>query len=161
MRGLQSELQQLRSHFEESLSSREISEKRLNEQIREVSLHRHEAQQEVRPMVPNQSADRIINSFVLFLAWTKKRVLARKGNILRLGRPIYLHWKEGTDPEGSRRPVGAQFRPIRTSTVEKHLPLHTVDAGFAKLLLNWPRMPLVSLINTIYVYVSEHGNMSY
>ncbi|KAK3557445.1 hypothetical protein QTP70_026623 [Hemibagrus guttatus] len=47
MAGLQSELQQLRSCFEESLSSREISEKRLNEQIREVSLNRHEAQQEV------------------------------------------------------------------------------------------------------------------
>lgn len=71
MAGLQSELQQLRSRFEESLSSREISEKRLNEQIREVSLNRHDAQQEVRPTVPNQSADRIINSIVLSLPWKK------------------------------------------------------------------------------------------
>lgn len=69
MAGLQSELQQLRSRFEESLSSREISEKRLNEQIREVSLHKHEAQQEVRLTVPNQSADHFINSIVLSLAW--------------------------------------------------------------------------------------------
>ncbi|XP_072540199.1 uncharacterized protein crocc2 isoform X4 [Salminus brasiliensis] len=45
--GLQTELQQLRVHFEESLKSRENSEKRLNEQIRELSLQRHEAQQEV------------------------------------------------------------------------------------------------------------------
>lgn len=71
MAGLQSELQQLRSHFEESLSSREISEKRLNEQIREVSLHRHESQQEVRPTVLNQSTYRIIKSIVLSLAWKK------------------------------------------------------------------------------------------
>lgn len=74
MSGLQSELQQLRSRFEESLSSRETSEKRLNEQIRDVSLHRHEAQQEVRPTVLNQSLDRIINSFVLSLTWKKASV---------------------------------------------------------------------------------------
>lgn len=93
MAGLQSELQQLRSRFEESLSSREISEKRLNEQIREVSLHKHEAQQEVRLTVPNQSADHFINSIVLSLAWGGgKLALAWKANSLRLGRPIYLHW---------------------------------------------------------------------
>lgn len=53
MAELQSELQQLRSRFEESLGSREVSEKRLNDQIRELSLHRHEAQQEVRPTILN------------------------------------------------------------------------------------------------------------
>lgn len=72
-----------------------------------------------------------------------------------------MHWMGGTGPEGSKRPVGVQFRPIRTSTVEKRLPLHAVDVGFAKLLLNMPRMPLVGLVNSIYVYVSQHGNMSY
>lgn len=72
-----------------------------------------------------------------------------------------MHWKGRTGPEGSKRPVGAQFSPIRTSTVEKCLPLHVVDVGFAKLLLNMPRMPLVGLVNTIYVYVSQRGNMSY
>lgn len=61
MASLQSELQQLRSRFEESLSSREISEKRLNEQIREVSLHRHEAQQEVRPAVLNHQIIRMLH----------------------------------------------------------------------------------------------------
>lgn len=62
-----------------------------------------------------------------------------------------MHWKGETGPEGSKRPVGAQFRPISTSAVEKRLPLHAVDVGFAKLLLNMPRMPLVGLLNAISV----------
>lgn len=69
--------------------------------------------------------------------------------------------ERGTGSEGSKSPVGAQFRPISTSTVEKRLPLHAVDVGFAMLQLNMPKMPLVGLLNTISVYVSQYGNMSY
>lgn len=69
----------------------------------------------------------------------------------------------GTGPEGSMRPVGAQFGPIRSSTGEKHLPLRAVDVGIAQLLLNMPRMPPVGLVNTVRVCVSvsQPSDMSY
>ena len=45
---LQSELQDLRTQFEESLNSRENAERSLTEQVRELNQQREHAQQEVR-----------------------------------------------------------------------------------------------------------------
>lgn len=45
---LQSELQDLRTQFEESLNSNEIAKKSLTEQVRELNQQREHAQQEVR-----------------------------------------------------------------------------------------------------------------
>lgn len=87
-------------------------------------------------MGPNQSADCFINSTtVLSLTW-KKGYVGQESQYFASWEANLFALEEETGPEGSKRPVGAQFRPIRTSTVEKCLSLHAVDVGFAKLLLN-------------------------
>lgn len=48
MAALQSELQDLRTQFEESLNSHENTKKSLTEQVRELNQQREHAQQEVR-----------------------------------------------------------------------------------------------------------------
>lgn len=69
--GLQTEFQDLWSRFEESLSSREVSERSLNNQIRELSMQRQEAQHEVtQPKILHSSCS-VTEQNLLFRTHTK------------------------------------------------------------------------------------------